>query len=309
MRDGFNRDIDYLKISLTNRCNLKCAYCISEDYEFLDKEINKFLSLEDYKFIIKTMAELGIKKIEFTGGESTLSSNLLELVYYAKNICNMEEVILTTNGIEFYKQASDLKKAGLTQVNIGINSLKEYKYNSITRGGNLCDVLNSFNTALRLGLKVNVDVLFIKGFNDNEIYDFIQLSNNFPITLRLFELMPISESKEIFEMGYIDMSKFLSEIKGLNKIDDTYYKTENSKGRVCVVSVFNMNNCWRCNKLSLSYDGKLRLCTYSGLEYDIIPFLHKPLTFSEVMKDIIINKPRDFNEVKDVVTCRSLNEI
>lgn len=309
MRDGFNRDIDYLKISLTNKCNLKCVYCISENYRFLDDEINKFLSLEDYKFIIESMAKLGIKKIEFTGGEATLNSNLLELIYFAKNKCNMEEIILTTNGSNFYEQAYDLKKAGLTQVNIGINSLKEYRYNFITRGGNLSNVLNSFNTALDLGIKVNVDVLFIKSFNEDEIYDFIQLSNNFPITLRFFELMSIGESKEIFESGYINMTKFLSEINELEKFDHIYYKVENAKGRICVVSNFDMNNCSKCNNVILSYDGKLRFCTYSGLEYDILPYLHKPLTFSEIIKDIVINKPKDFSEIRNVITCRNLNEI
>ena len=129
MKDEFNRDIEYLKISLNNTCNLRCAYCMPYRCENdIEQTRNRFMSTEDYKFIIKSMADFGIKKIEFTGGEPLLNSDLVELVHYAKNTCNIEEVIVSTNGIKFFEEALKLKNAGLDKVNIGINSLKEYKY-------------------------------------------------------------------------------------------------------------------------------------------------------------------------------------
>lgn len=315
MKDGFNRNIDYLRISLTNRCNLKCVYCMEEDTEFDHESINKFLSTDDYKFIIKNMSKLGIKKIEFVGGEPVLDLNLSELIYYAKNECNIEEIILTTNGIEFYKDAEKLKNAGLDQINIGINSLKEYKYDSITRGGNLGSVLKSFNTSLRLNINTNIDTLVIKNFNDDEIQDFIELTKNFPITLRFYELMRVGKFKNLFDAGYLNMVDFMNNIEGINKISSNdkicryYYKVDNSKGKIDVVSKFNDSNCWSCNKISLSYDGKIKLCTYYDREYDILSFINKPITFSEFMKDIILYKPKDFNEIKNNITSREMNEI
>ncbi|MCI6737773.1 MAG: radical SAM protein [Intestinibacter sp.] len=315
MKDGFNRDIDYLKISLTDKCNLRCVYCIREDTDFSGQALNKFLKVDDYKFIIKSMSKLGIKKIEFTGGEPLLDSNLCELIYFAKNNCNIEEVTLTTNGIDFYKQAANLKNAGLDQVNIGINSLKEYRYNSITRNGSLCDVLKSFNTALKLNIETNIDTLIIKGFNDDEIYDFIEFAKNFPITLRFFEVMQIGEMKSLFEAGYLNIVDIMDNIEGISKVLSNdkicrnYYKLQGAKGKIGVASVFNDPNCWSCNKILLSYDGKLRLCTYSDKEYDILPFLNKPITFSEFIKDVIPYKPKDFDEIKNNITSRNINEI
>ncbi|MBU5336896.1 radical SAM protein [Intestinibacter bartlettii] len=315
MKDGFNRDIDYLKISLTNICDLKCTYCMPQDSESSYNNINKFLSLEDYKFIIKSMSELGIKKIEFTGGEPLLNPNLEHLIYYAKNYCNIEEVIVTTNGIKFAEKAINLKNAGLDKVNISINSLKEYKYESLTRGGNLGLVLKSFNTALRLNIDTNIDTLIINNFNDDEINDFIQLANNFPITLRFFELMYVGKLESLFNEGYINVVDLIDNMEGMTKInsDDKlvrhYYKKPGSKGKIGIISRFNDSNCWNCDKISLSYDGKIRLCTYENKEYDILNFINKPLTFSEVMKEIITYKPKDFNEIKNNITYRNLNEL
>ncbi|MGM9531526.1 radical SAM protein [Intestinibacter sp.] len=315
MKDGFNRDVDYLKISLTNKCNLRCVYCMGQNTDFFEQNLNKFLSTDDYKFIIKSMSKLGIKNIEFTGGEPLLDSNLCELIYFAKNDCGIENIMLTTNGIDFYKKAANLKSAGLDKVNIAINSLKEYRYNSITRNGSLCDVLKSFNTALKLGIETSIDTLVIKGFNDDELYDFIEFAKNFPITLRFFEMMKVGEMKSLFEAGYLNVVNIMDNLEGVTKILSNdkicrnYYKLDGAKGRIGVVSVFNDPNCWICNKILLSYDGKLRLCTYSDKEYDILPLLNKPITFSEFMKDIIPYKPKDFDEIKNSITNRNINEI
>ena len=209
MKDGFNRDIDYLNISLTNICDLNCTYCMPyNDVATYNK--GRYLSVDDYKFIIKSMSELGIRKIEFTGGEPLLNPNLVDLIYYAKNYCNIEEVSLTTNGIKFSEQGLKLKNAGLDKVNIQINSLKEYKYESLTRGGNLGLVLKSFSTALNLGIETTIDTLIIKNFNDDEMDDFIQLANNFPITLRFFEMMYVGKLDCLFNEGYLNVADIIN---------------------------------------------------------------------------------------------------
>ncbi len=314
MKDGFNRDIDCLNISLTNICDLKCTYCMPYNYK-PTYNTSRVLSVDDYKFIIKSMSELGIRKIEFIGGEPLLYPNLADLIYYAKNYCNIEEVSITTNGIKFAEQGAKLKNAGLDKVNIQINSLKEYKYESLTRVGNLGLVLKSFSTALNLNIDTNIDTLIINNFNDDEIYDFIQLANNFPITLRFFEMMYVGQLEGLFDEGYLNVVDIMNnmdnmtKIKSYDKVCRYYYKTPNSRGKIGVVSRFNDANCWSCNNITLSYDGKIRLCRYENKEYDILNFINKPLTFSEVMKDIINYKPKDFNEIKNNITCRNINEL
>ncbi|WP_343004096.1 radical SAM protein [Clostridium sp. 2218st1_F5_2218SCRN_220325] len=314
MKDGFNRDIDYLNISLTNICDLNCTYCMPyNDVATYNK--GRYLSVDDYKFIIKSMSELGIRKIEFTGGEPLLNPNLVDLIYYAKNYCNIEEVSLTTNGIKFSEQGLKLKNAGLDKVNIQINSLKEYKYESLTRGGNLGLVLKSFSTALNLGIETTIDTLIIKNFNDDEMDDFIQLANNFPITLRFFEMMYVGKLDGLFNEGYLNVADIINnmdnmtKIKSYDKVCRYYYKNPNSRGKIGIVSRFYDTNCWSCDKITLSYDGKIRLCRYENKEYDIFNFINKPLTFSEVMKDIIKYKPKDFNEIKNNITYRNINEL
>ena len=199
MKDEFNRDIEYLKISLNNTCNLRCAYCMPYRCENdIEQTRNRFMSTEDYKFIIKSMADFGIKKIEFTGGEPLLNSDLVELVHYAKNTCNIEEVIVSTNGIKFFEEALKLKNAGLDKVNIGINSLKEYKYDSVTRGGNLGNVLKSFSTALKLNIDTTVEMLVMNNFNYEKDLTEAELEGK-----KVENFEEIKKIEQQFEMGII----------------------------------------------------------------------------------------------------------
>ncbi len=175
MIDKYGRNINYLRISLTDRCNLRCIYCMPSDVEFRDEYVNDTLSTEDYKFIIKSMANSGITKLRFTGGEPTLHPGLNELIWFAKNECNINDIAITTNGLNLAQIASTLKANGLNKVNISLDSLKVYKYKSITRGGDLTQVLDGINVCLKEGIKVKINCVAIKGFNDDEISDFIEL--------------------------------------------------------------------------------------------------------------------------------------
>ena len=175
--------------------------------------------------------------------------------------------------------------------------------------------LTSFNTAINLGIETYVDTLIINKFNDDEIYDFIELANNFPITLKFVELMNVGEMKNLFKFGYLNMIDVMDSMDNMTKISSNdkicryYYKLEGSKGKICVVSLLNDPTCWKCNKISISYDGKLRFCTYYNREYDIKPFLNKPITFSEFVKDTIVYKPKDFDDIKNDITSRNINEM
>ena len=317
MLDGYERNIDYARISLTDKCNLRCVYCMPEDKVYENNLINDTLSFNDYKFIINGLSQVGIKKIKFTGGEPLLYPHLIELIKYAHYECNIDDISITTNGIGLNEIAYELKRSGLKSVNISLDSLKSYKYKSITRGGNLTDVLKSINRCLELGIKVKINCVVIKRFNDDEVYDFIEMANYYPIDVRFIELMPIGEGEYFYENGYFNISKLINEIDELYKIEDEkgstarLYQAKYAKGRIGIITPISCQFCNTCNRIRITSDGKIKLCLHSNEETDIRYYLNKPMIFKEVLKEIILKKPDKHNllENNSSDTYRQMYEI
>ena len=301
MLDGYERNIDYARISLTDKCNLRCVYCMPEDKVYENNLINDTLSFNDYKFIINGLSQVGIKKIKFTGGEPLLYPHLIELIKYAHYECNIDDISITTNGIGLNEIAYELKRSGLKSVNISLDSLKSYKYKSITRGGNLTDVLKSINRCLELGIKVKINCVVIKRFNDDEVYDFIEMANYYPIDVRFIELMPLGEGEYFYENGYFNISKLINDIDELYKIEDEkgstarLYQAKYAKGRIGIITPISCKFCNTCNRIRITSDGKIKLCLHSNEETDIRYYLNKPMIFKEVLKEIILKKPDKHN--------------
>ena len=301
MLDEYGRKIDYAKIYLTDKCNLKCVYCIPEDEVDKNNLMNDTLSLHDYKFIINGLSQVGIRKIRFTGGEPLLYPHLIELIKYTRIECNINDIAITTNGIGLDEMAYELKQSGVKTVNISLDSLKSYKYKSITRGGNLADVLKSINECLSLGIKVKINCVVINGFNDDEIYDFIDMTNHYPIDVRFIELMPLGEGKHFYEDGYFNITNYINKIDELYKIEDDIdstaklYKLDYAKGRVGVIAPLSSQFCNRCNKIKVTSDGKIKPCISSSEEIDIKYYLNKPMMFKEELKEAIYKKPQKYN--------------
>lgn len=301
MLDGYERNIDYARISLTDKCNLRCVYCMPEDKVYENNLINDTLSFNDYKFIINGLSQVGIKKIKFTGGEPLLYPHLIELIKYAHYECNIDDISITTNGIGLNEIAYELKRSGLKSVNISLDSLKSYKYKSITRGGNLTDVLKSINRCLELGIKVKINCVVIKRFNDDEVYDFIEMANYYPIDVRFIELMPLGEGEYFYENGYFNISNFINDIDELYKIEDEkgstarLYQAKYAKGRIGIITPISCKFCNTCNRIRITSDGKIKLCLHSNEETDIRYYLNKPMIFKEVLKEIILKKPDKHN--------------
>lgn len=317
MLDGYERNIDYARISLTDKCNLRCVYCMPEDKVYENNLINDTLSFNDYKFIINGLSQVGIKKIKFTGGEPLLYPHLIELIKYAHYECNIDDISITTNGIGLNEIAYELKRSGLKSVNISLDSLKSYKYKSITRGGNLTDVLKSINRCLELGIKVKVNCVVIKRFNDDEVYDFIEMANYYPIDVRFIELMPLGEGEYFYENGYFNISNFINDIDELYKIEDEkgstarLYQAKYAKGRIGIITPISCQFCNTCNRIRITSDGKIKLCLHSNEETDIRYYLNKPMIFKEVLKEIILKKPDKHNllESNSSDTYRQMYEI
>lgn len=317
MIDKYGRNINYVRISLTDKCNLRCVYCMPSDIVFEEDYVNNVLSVDDYKFIIKGMSELGITKVRFTGGEPLLYPNLVELIRYTYEDCKIEDIGITTNGIGLHEIAYDLYQSGLKSVNISLDSLKEYKYKSITKCGDLKDVLKSIHKCLDLGLKVKINCVVINGFNDDELLDFILMTKFYPIDVRFIELMPLGEASKVYKKGYFNIGEMIDSIDELYKISSNekstaqHYKFDGAKGRIGVITPMRCSFCNECNRIRVTANGTIKLCLHSNEEIDIKYYLNKSLIFREIMKEMILKKPEKhhLNENQCSETTRKMYQI
>ena len=217
MKDKFEREIDYLRASVTDNCNLRCVYCMKEKENNFLKNDEKLTDDEIYK-IVKESAKLGIKKIRITGGEPLVRAGIVNLIGRINNIPGIEEIYLTTNGILLADKLEELKLNGLKGVNISLDSLKEERFSKLTRLGKLENVLVAIDKAIELGIKVKLNTVIVNDVNKDEIIDFVNLTKEKPIDIRFIELMPIGiainykgvtneEVLKVIEDNYTDYEK------------------------------------------------------------------------------------------------------
>ena len=189
--DSFQRKISYLRVSVTDRCDFRCNYCMPEDMDFLSKK--DVLSLEELNRICNTFIELGVKKLRITGGEPLVRKNIMQLFYNLGNKLGneLEELSLTTNGSQLEKYAKDLFKSGVRRINVSLDSLEKNKFKKITRFGDLNKVIKGIMTAKNVGLKVKINTVALKGINDDEILDLIDWCGKNKFSLTFIEVMPM----------------------------------------------------------------------------------------------------------------------
>lgn len=302
MIDSFGRNINYLRISVTDLCNLRCKYCIPE--QGINKIDNKeILTLEEIEEITKIFVELGVTKVRITGGEPLVRKNVLKLIKNIGSIEKIKDFSITTNGTLLEDYIEELKAFGVNRLNISLDTFNEDRYKYITRGGELQKVLNGIEKAKQMGISpIKFNVVLVKGFNDDEIKDFVNLTIDEDVHVRFIELMPIGQCKNWSLGKFISNETILSKVKGLeeDKSEDIsspakYYKLPNAKGKVGLISSISCNFCKDCNRIRLTCDGKLKLCLHSDEEID----LKNPLRNGEDVKQIIINainkKPQRHN--------------
>jgi cyclic pyranopterin phosphate synthase len=215
MKDGFGREISYMRISVTDRCNLRCRYCMPEEgVKNIGHE--NILSFEEIVRIVRAAAELGITKYRITGGEPLARKGIVGLVESLAAIDGVGELAMTTNGTMLAQHAEALKHAGLQRVNISIDSLIHHKYEEITRGGDLDMAFEGINAALKQGLiPLKLNVVAMKGFNDDEILNFVQLTINHPINIRFIELMPVGQVSKDNGYRYISSREIKEKLPAL----------------------------------------------------------------------------------------------
>ena len=304
LSDSFQRPIDYLRISVTDRCNLSCVYCMPSDGVSLMSH-GDILTYEEVYTIAKTAAELGINRIRLTGGEPLVRSGLTKLIQMLAGIDATDDISLTTNGILLSRYAAELKSAGLRRVNVSLDSLKPDKFEVITRcGDNLGNVLGGMEAARAVGLNpVKINVVVMAGVNDDELLDFATKTIDEGWHVRFIEFMPFAdEAVEIPKFVSVnDMRKHLESLGELEPVLHSigsgpakYFRFPQAEGTIGFINPVSEHFCFSCNRLRLTADGKLRSCLLSEREIDLKQPLRNGISSSELgrlIKKAVANKP------------------
>ncbi len=308
MRDNYGRDINYLRISVTDRCNLRCIYCMPEEgVKSLSHE--DILRFEDTLKIVKVAASLGINKIRYTGGEPLVMKDIDKLIYETSKISGIDDISITTNGILLSDMAEDLKKAGLNRVNISLDTLNSDKFRSITRIGSLEKVMESIYKCLSLGIKpVKINTVLLRGINDSEFVDFLNLIREIPVEIRFIELMPIGEGVKMYEksklsfMELLELHPELTEIQSKKSSTAQLYKLEGAKGKIGFISPVSCKFCGDCNKIRLTSTGTIKPCLHSKEEINLRKYLNDEERLTAALKYAISNKPLEHHLKEDSVS-------
>ena len=294
MIDRLGRNITYLRISVTELCNLRCRYCMPEDGVCKLKH-EDMMTEDEIIMAVEAAASLGITKLRLTGGEPLVKKNIVSICRRAAAVEGIKEVCLTTNGLLLPKLAKQLKEAGVKRINLSLDTLDPEKYAYITRIGKL----ENFKAGLQAALDANVDkvkinAVLIGGFNENEIVDLAELTRLYPVDMRFIEMMPMYDSGDFSAASFIPNKKVLEYLPEAVPVPHDggvaeLYRLPGALGNIGLISPVNEHFCADCNRIRLTSDGKIKPCLHSPDEYTL-----KGLDFAgmkAVLEDAIWNKP------------------
>lgn len=324
MMDELGRRINYLRISVTDRCNLRCRYCMPEE-GIAKKDHEAMMTLEEAFEVVRACAALGIDKVRITGGEPLVRKGIVNLIERIAGLSTVKDIALTTNGILLKQYAYDLKQAGLKRINVSLDTLDEEKYRHITRGGDLKQTMAGLQEAQRVGLvPVKLNTVLVGGFNENEVDDFLRLTIDEPADVRFIELMPLGQAgtwaKEHFVSNGIVLEKHPELILLENEDKSSpakYYRLPGAKGRIGFINPISHQFCCYCNRIRLTADGKLKPCLHSNQEIDVKSILRhaKPeereRLLSQAVQNAVKGKPEQhgLNEVDSLPIERDMFRI
>ena len=294
IKDQYGRTFDYVRIAVNERCNLRCVYCMPEEgVDFLPQ--NDLLTTDEIMRLISVLTENGVKKIRFTGGEPLLHKEIVSLVGFAAN-AGVKSIHLTTNGLLLEKVAKPLLDAGLTGINISLDTLDHQKFVEITRREGVEKVIDALNLALSLEFRsVKINVVFMRDFNHKEIGDFVELTREKPLTVRFIELMPF-DAHQIWKTGKFFGAELIEkEIRRLHPgiepdsgtaTEHSLFKVPGYAGKVGIIPAFTRSFCGECNRIRVTADGKIRNCLYSDDEFDLKGLIRNGANDVEIGKEI-----------------------
>ena len=315
MIDRLGRNITYLRISVTDKCNLRCRYCMPEE-GVCKKDHGDMLTEDEFITAVEAAAALGITKVRITGGEPLVKKNIVSICRRAAAVEGIREVCLTTNGLLLPKLAKELREAGVKRLNLSLDTLDPEKYAYITRIGQLEDFKAGLEAALDAGFeKVKINAVLIGGFNDDEIERLAGLTLEYPVDVRFIEMMPMYDSGDFDERAYIPYTKVLETLPEAVPVEADggvakLYRLPGARGNIGLISPVSAHFCGECNRLRLTADGKLKPCLHSADEYSL-----KGLDLDgmkQILETAIWNKPAwhgDLDAVHRSQAGRNMNQI
>ncbi|MDI6605027.1 MAG: GTP 3',8-cyclase MoaA [Thermoanaerobacteraceae bacterium] len=302
MKDKIGREIDYIRISVTDFCNLRCIYCMPKE-GIAKREHKDILRYEEIITILKECVKLGINKVRITGGEPLVRKGIVDFISMVKEIKGIEDISITTNGILLADMALALKAAGLNRVNISLDTLNPKRYKMITRGGDVDKVFAALDASLMAGLNpVKINMVVIRGINDDEIEEFAKLTIERPFHVRFIELMPIGEGAKLGSESVVESDEIRAKVERIGELypakdvknngPAVTYRFKNAKGTIGFINPISHAFCSQCNRIRLTADGKLKPCLYSQKEFDIkIVVKNHPELLGKIIEEAILSKP------------------
>jgi cyclic pyranopterin phosphate synthase len=329
MLDKYSREINYLRISITDRCNLHCVYCRPKEGISLHGH-EDILRYEEIIRVVSVAVKMGLVKVRVTGGEPLVRRGCIEFLAALKKIDGLKDISLTTNGILLAEFAQKIFDAGINRINISLDSLNKDKYSKITRGGNLDDVMLGVARAEEIGFSpIKINTVAIRGFNDDEVVDFARLAVEKPFQVRFIELMPVGlQTNMDYNEDYIPASQLIEKISQRYELEPLknkknksagpakIFKIKGGRGEIGFINPVSDHFCATCNRLRLTSDGKLRVCLLNEAEVDLKKALRENCSDEELEKligDAVLLKPKKHEVVcteKSLKKCyRNMSEI
>lgn len=315
MIDQYGREITYLRLSVTELCNLRCRYCMPQE-GVCKKSHFDMLTEDEMILAVEAAASLGVTKLRVTGGEPLVKKNIVSICRRASAVKGIREVCLTTNGILLPQLAKPLREAGVRRLNLSLDTLDAEKYAYITRDGDLNAFWRGFHAAMDAGFeKIKLNAVLMGGFNDDEILPLAELTRMYPLDMRFIELMPMYDSGEADSGAFLPITKVLERLPdavpagpdgGVAKL----YRLPGAQGNIGLISPVSAHFCGMCNRIRLTADGKIKPCLHSGQEFSL-----KGLDFAgmrEKLEQAIWNKPAwhgDLDAVHRSRSGRNMNQI
>ncbi len=302
LRDQFGRGIEYLRISVTDRCNFRCVYCMPlEGLPWLPK--HDILRYEEIVEVVRQLAPLGLRRLRLTGGEPTIRPQLTSLVRMLRAVPGIEDIALSTNGVKLPELAEPLAQAGLDRVNISADSLRADRVLAIARRDLGFDVITAAQAATRAGLApIKINVVVMRGINDDEVRDFAALTRDNPWHVRFIELMPVGDLRELTWDHVVPTTEILQRISDLGVLSDDagptrgngparYYRLPSAAGTIGVITPMTHTYCESCNRVRLTADGRLRTCLFGDHEVSLREAIRSGAPLEPLFRKALAEKP------------------
>ena len=302
MIDQFGRRVEYLRVSVTDKCNLRCIYCMPlEGLTWLKRD--ELLNYEEIETVVRTMAGMGLRRVRITGGEPLIRRDLPDLIRKISAIPEIEDLSLSTNAVLLADQSQDLRDAGIQRLNISLDSLQQDRVDEIARRpGSFPKIFEGLEAAERVGFSpIKVNVVLIRGRNDDEIEDFARITKERPWHIRFIEVMPTGSNLDLSANSFVSCQEALARVRAIDQLEPVdgpfgngpadYYRFPGAPGTVGVITPMSHNYCHRCNRMRLTAAGQLRPCLFGEIETNLRDHLRAGQDLRPLIEETLQIKP------------------